>query len=484
MGKNIQNVSKEIFLNALTCPTLGWLMRYRHYQITPTIGDMFRKEQGKEIGKRAQDLYPDGFLVNNPDIFSASEKTLDLLNGSGISTIFEGAFLTGGFSARADILRRKGKSWNLIEVKSGIKDRDDFIDDMAYTAMVIQLSGIDISKVSLFLISRNFRLGMENKDLFVEIDHTNEVLDRVNEFKLVCDDIEGLTRKSKKPAPRLRFECRKCKIFKKCVGMEIENHIFDISRLSKEKFNELIEYGIVCIEDIPEGFFLSENQDKVRICVQEKRPIVSDNLKSVFDSIIWPAYYLDFEAVTTAIPLYKNVLPYNQLPTQYSIHKCSGPGEILNHFEYLSDPKKDCRKELAIKLIKDLEGKGSIIVYSNFEKRIIKSLSRLCPGISEELNLLVDRLVDLEAIIRKNFYHPDFHGSTSIKKTLPVLVPGMSYNGLEISEGDSAMAVFANLALNKFDEEKAKKIKKDLLDYCKQDTLAMVKLHESLINYL
>jgi predicted RecB family nuclease len=149
--------------------------------------------------------------------------------------------------------------------------------------------------------------------------------------------------------------------------------------------------------------------------------------------------------------------------------------------EYLADPpEKDCRRELAENLIKALEEEGSIIVYSGFEKTIITKLSGLYPELSEKLNLILDRLVDLEKIIRNNYYHPDFHGSTSIKKTLPVLVPGMSYKNLRIAEGDTAMVTFALMAQGKYDRNEIIEIRKNLLTYCEQDTRAMVELHKRL----
>jgi hypothetical protein len=151
--------------------------------------------------------------------------------------------------------------------------------------------------------------------------------------------------------------------------------------------------------------------------------------------------------------------------------------------EYLADPSRDCRKELAETLVKDLAKRGSIIVYSGFEDRIIRSLASHHSVLSSRLTALPKRMVDLEAIIKRNFYHPGFHGSTSIKRTLPVLVPGMSYKGLAIGEGDTAAAAFAYLARGKYKGDEAKKAKQNLLKYCKQDTLAMVKLHEALGAY-
>jgi hypothetical protein len=98
---------------------------------------------------------------------------------------------------------------------------------------------------------------------------------------------------------------------------------------------------------------------------------------------------------------------------------------------------------------------------------------------------MLDRMVDLEAIIRRNFYHPDFHGSMSIKRTLPALVPDMSYDDLEIREGDSASAAFAYLALGRWKAESdIEAIRDDLLQYCARDTLAMVKLHQKLAEHV
>ena len=104
----------------------------------------------------------------------------------------------------------------------------------------------------------------------------------------------------------------------------------------------------------------------------------------------------------------------------------------------------------------------------------------LFPDLKKELEGLVKRLVDLCAILQKNYYHPNFHGSYSIKNVLPVMVPGLSYETMEIGNGSDAVAQFAYLATGKYSPEEEKKVRKDLLDYCKLDTLAMVRVWERL----
>ena len=67
----MRHISKDIFLNAVACPTWGWLLRSgQGEELLPpeTLGDRFRREQGIEIGQRARELYPGGALVRHGDM--------------------------------------------------------------------------------------------------------------------------------------------------------------------------------------------------------------------------------------------------------------------------------------------------------------------------------------------------------------------------------------------------------------------------------
>lgn len=452
-------------------------------QRTPTLGEKFQMEQGADIGRRARELFPDGVLVDEKTWGGALKKTKELMENPKVHTIFEAAFFVDEYATKADVLRREGNNWHLFEVKSATNDRGEFIDDMAYTTMVINRCGFEISEVSLLLISKDFRLGVGNEKLFVRIDHTDEVRERVELFAPHWELVEKITRKTRKPDPKLQFVCRKCPIFESCASTGIKNHIFHIPRLSEKKFEKLMENGITRIEDIPASFSLTALQDMVRCAVQSGKPYVGAKLKSELVRISWPAYYLDFETVATAIPLYPDIAPYEKIPTQYSIHKCSGLGKGINHFGYLADPSRDCRRELAENLVKHLGEKGSIVVYGTFEKTVLSNLGGLFPTLSGELNSLKDRIVNLQTIISSNFYHPNFHGTTSIKTVLPTLVPNMSYVGLDIQDGDSALATFVYLARGEYKGAEAEAVKSSLKAYCRQDTLALVGVHEQLDKY-
>jgi predicted RecB family nuclease len=90
------------------------------------------------------------------------------------------------------------------------------------------------------------------------------------------------------------------------------------------------------------------------------------------------------------------------------------------------------------------------------------------------------RLWDLLPVVRNHVYHPAFAGSFSLKAVLPALVPDMTYEGMAVANGTDAGLAWESLVRGGLDQVERDKIKKALLDYCGQDTLAMVRLLEKL----
>jgi hypothetical protein len=100
-------------------------------------------EQGKEIGRRARNLYPEGIFVNELSSPAAAARTRELLDNSHTHVLFEATFLAGNYIAKADILVRDAGSWELIEVKSSVVTKEEFIDDMAFIFDLYGFSVLD-----------------------------------------------------------------------------------------------------------------------------------------------------------------------------------------------------------------------------------------------------------------------------------------------------------------------------------------------------
>ena len=483
-------VNKRIYLAGQTCPTKSWYIRSSGIEISLTPSQQARIDVGVEIGEMARTLYPEGILVDEGSNAKNAKKTQQLINNESITVIFEATFIYGDLVTRTDILKRIDGEWHLIEVKSSAasdKIKPDLIDDLAYTTMVLQSCGITPVKSSLLLVSKAYRLGMDNNDFFVEIECTDKVDKRCLDFTLNIDAITKASGETQRPYPTMKLACKKCEFYKpECLGKNVDYPIFDLPRLNQKQFNVLFAENISLVSQIPAEYELSAEQKLVRSTVKNSEPFINkDKLEKLLGKIIYPAYYLDFESVSTAIPLYPDIGPYEELVTQYSIHKLDtldGPSE---HSEYLADFTKDDRHALAVKLLADIGTEGSVIVYhAQAEKRFIANLAKATPALSDELNKVIERIVDLEVILRESYYHSAFHGSYSIKVVLPVLVSELSYKNLEIGDGESAINAFADLARGSYATDEAKALCNALLRYCEQDTLAMVRIHQELINLL
>ena len=184
--------------------------------------------------------------------------------------------------------------------------------------------------------------------------------------------------------------------------------------------------------------------------------------------------------MATFLPLYERHGCHRQVVTQFSIHHRDAPGAEPRHSEYLADPSRDCERELAETLIGQAGDRGSIVVYSGFERARITDLSSAFPDLADRLQAILGRLKDLLRVIEEHVCHPDFRGSFSLKNVLPALVPDLSYAGLEVTDGDTATTRFARMARGEIAGEAAARTRRQLLDYCRMDTFAMVRLHETL----
>jgi len=254
-----------------------------------------------------------------------------------------------------------------------------------------------------------------------------------------------------------------------------------LPRIGK-KADELIEMGIESIHDIPDDFPLSDTQRRVCECVKKNKPYYDTNLKDEIAALKYPIYFMDFETTFPALPRYAGMRPYDQIPFQWSVHVQKKPGAKPGHQKFLKDNKDDPRDTFITSLLSMLEEHkdAPVIVYSSFESTRLNELSKWFPKYAKRIDKVGNRLWDLLQVIRANVYHPQFLGSFSIKNVLPALVPEMSYDGMEVSDGTEAGLAYEKLVHGNLNPEERQSLKKALLEYCKQDTLAMVKLLECL----
>ncbi|MBY0577910.1 MAG: DUF2779 domain-containing protein [Burkholderiales bacterium] len=197
----------------------------------------------------------------------------------------------------------------------------------------------------------------------------------------------------------------------------------------------------------------------------------------MLDALLYPRYYLDFETINFAVPRWAQTSPYRtQVTFQWSCHVEEEPGKI-RHEMFLDVSGEDPRRASAERMIGTLGAEGPVFVYNQvFEKGRITELAELFPDLADELHALNGRIVDLLPIARAHYCHPDMKGSWSIKAVLPTVAPDLDYTALTVGNGGDAQEAFREILHPETQDERRNLLTEGLREYCKLDTLAMVRL--------
>jgi predicted RecB family nuclease len=193
-----------------------------------------------------------------------------------------------------------------------------------------------------------------------------------------------------------------------------------------------------------------------------------------------PVYFLDFETVSFAVPIWKGTRPYQAIPFQYSLHKLDADGE-LDHEEFLDLSGVDPRRAMAEQLIEDCGSVGAVYVYNaSVEAGIIEKLEELFPDLFYPLESIRQRIVDLLPIVKRCYYHPDQQGSWSLKAIIEPMT-GMSYSELEgVQVGTEAGTAYTECLDPATSLERREQLRRQMLEYCQLDTLATVRIWQFL----
>lgn len=486
----MKNLSKSKIIRGKQCPKSLWLY-LNHYDWQDEIDASQQAifDTGNNVGGLAQQLFPKGIDATKGEKYAntkTAQKTQELIE-AGQKVIYEATFISNGVLVAVDILVFQNNTWYAYEVKSSTEVKPVHLDDAAVQWKVIIEAGIELQKIHLVHIDNSYvRKGdLDLNQLFAVVDLTDEVLEKQMETEQLIADCKSIAQSKEMPQVDIGPHCSNpygCSFAGHCWQHVPEYSVFNISRLKAEKKWELYLEGILKLEDIPEDYPLSANQQlQIHAEINQETLLDKGGITQFLKEWQYPLYYLDYETINPAIPPFDNSSPYQQFPFQYSLHVQDKPNAPCTHHEYLAATDgKDPREEFIQQLIKDCGTKGSIVVYNiGFEKGKTEKLAEQFPKYAKALLALCDRMVDLMVPFQQKWiYTPDMRGSYSIKKTLPALVPELSYDTLNIKEGGTASSTFANY-FNAAQPLPAQ-LKKDLLDYCKMDTWAMVRLLEVL----
>ena len=472
-----KHLSKSKYIAGLTCPRKLWLQLWRsELQAEPGGMTALIMEQGTLFGELAHQLYADAILIDI-DIRNLARAEADTLAaiGSGAQTILEATFRTGQYRVLSDVVQRLADgSWHLIEVKSSTKVKPEHIPDLAFQRYVMEQGGYRVSRCSV-LHANTAGHSPDLANLFSEVDVTEQV---AAYLPSVASDLAQFAPLLVKDAaiPGMQFK-------KACVGCDFQAHCWaEISAptiyesIDNRKIPAMEAQGIFYIDDIQDDFDLPAAVRTMVERMQQRRIDINlEPIRKMLDELQYPLYFLDFETVATAMPLFEGSSPWQRYAFQYSLHVQGDDGE-LRHVEFLHDQRTDPGKAIARSLIEHIGETGSVIVYSKtMEKGVLNDLAGQFPDWARGLRNIASRIWDLEVVFKKHYRHWQWGTKSSIKNVLPTLVPELSYKDLDVQEGGTASLEW--LRMTETDDVREKAIKAEALRrYCELDTLAMVRL--------
>jgi hypothetical protein len=479
-------LSKSLFIKGLQCHKSLYLDRYQ-----PELRDEVSEEKqalfdsGTEVGIRARDLFPGGVEVPYEGL--SPREQLDMTASEirkGTETLYEAAFSYNNVFMKADILHKGTGGWELYEVKQSTEVKDVHVNDVVLQYYVLKGCNLPVSRAFLVRINNQYvRHGeIEVEKLFAVEDLTDRVKEKQT---FVAEALENIRKMLSGPLPAIDIgawcdDPYECDFKGRCWRLIPEDSVFTLKRRGVNQF-ELYRQGIVRLEQIPLDVLNAAQRMQVEFFLEKKEAVNREAVREFLDSLWYPLYFLDFETFMSPIPPFDGTRPYQQIPYQYSIHFLEREGAEPGHREFLAEANVDPREELAGRLVAEIPDDACVLAYnSSFEARILKELAEWLPQYAGTIESIVSNMRDLMAPFRRrDVYHWQMKGSHSQKAVLPALVPGLSYEGMEVADGEMAMQAYFAMCGAK-DPSEVNRIRESLLEYCKLDTLGMVRLLEKL----
>ena len=442
-------LSKTKYLLGLQCSKALWINYNDRYLVpAPDSAAIARFDQGHEVGFLAQTLFPGGIHIGDADdLDQAIQSTWNRL--SKRRPLFEPAFSYKRCFSRADILDPVEENrWDIIEVKSSTDIKPVHFHDLAFQRYVYEGAGLSIRNCYLLHINNSYvRFGaIDSAAFFSKIDVTNDVAALVPHVEAKAANMLHVLDLQKCPDIRISPHCDdpyECALKPICWSFLPEPNVFDL-RNGRQKRWDLFARNVLRLEEIPGDFALSDTQSLQVAAHRSGLPHIDrEAIRRFIERLAYPLYFLDFETIFPAIPLFDRSKPYGQIPFQFSLHVKTTAAEEPQHYGFLADGRGDPRPAFLAELKRLLGENGSIVGYNTkFEVARLTECAAFFPEYQSWSDSLPPRFIDLLDVFDSfAYYHPAQNGSASLKAVLPAIT-GASYADLKITDGDVASREF------------------------------------------
>ena len=473
-------LSKSKLMSALQCPKRLYLEIHQPDLAKIDASLQSRFDTGHRVGEVARSLYPEGRLIgHDDDLGAALRETQAVLAADGDLLLFEPTFRHGGVLVRADLLFRKGGRYRLVEVKATTAVEDHHYQDAAIQAWVIDGAGYPIDAVSIAHVDNSFIYPGHGdyRGLLKFVDVTQDIeplRPTVPELMLRCQQIlSGPLPEI--PVGRQCGEPYECPFLGWCDRDAPEFPLSILGRHWRLR-DQLAAGGYRDLRDVPEADIGNGLPYRIWNATRSGSVFLNPKAADELRALDYPRYYLDFETIQFAVPIWVGTRPYEQLPFQWSCHIEHADGR-LEHREFLDTvgdaPMRACMEALIGALGTD----GPVFAYTGFERRVLREAAARDAELAPALDAIVGRLVDLHAVAKNHYYHLAQRGSWSLKSVLPTIAPDLDYANLtEVADGGAAQVAYVEMVDPQTPQERKDALERALRIYCRRDTEGMVRI--------
>ena len=478
-------LSKTRLLSYLQCPRKLWLEQYSPELEDEDAIDWAAIETGNVVGEMARGLYgaKGGHRISNDrGLRAAVADTASLIEAGGSEPLFEATFDHDGVTVQVDVLDRSGAGPAIVEVKSATRVKDHYLHDCAIQAWTLTGCGLSPERIAVAHIDSSFtyRGDGDYRGLLTETDVTADVRELVPGVESIVEAtrtvLDALDEPENPPGPQCTSPYR-CPFFDHCAPTQGQYPVTGLGG-GRESLLALMNEGFADLRDVPEDRLATDTQRRIHSVTQSGTPAADPELGELARSLPYPRYYLDFETIAFAVPIWADTRPYEALPFQWSCHIESAPGTLAER-TFLDLSGEPPMRACAEALIAVLGDNGPVIVYTGYEKRVLAELAERFPDLAAALGAIESRLVDLHPPTKAHYYHPDMLGSWSIKAVLPTVAPDLDYAALgDVRDGQAAQTAYLEAIRPDTAASRRDALEAALTEYCRYDTLALVRLVE------
>ena len=350
----------------------------------------------------------------------------------------------------------------------------------------MEQNGLKVSKVSIIHLNKEYvRNGDIDPEQLLKIENVGDQItglysEVATEIEQASHFINQLAIDTSKCSCRFNTRSNHCDSFIFFNTDIPEFSIYEIGNIRANKIQDLYNQGILSIRNIPHNFKLNAKQELQIESVRQSIPIIEKTrIGKILSSLVYPLHFIDYETYASAVPKIDGVRPHQHIPFQVSVHTMKANGKI-EHFEFLAH-ELEIPAQMAQFMSESTGMTGTFISWhKSFEIGRNRDMIDWLPDHEEYLEYMSSNMFDLEDIFKNQYVDYRFHGSTSIKKVLPVLLPELSYEDLDVQNGTMALDLWGRMVLDDNFKEDKTEVRSKLLEYCKLDTWAMVKLYKKL----